>query len=95
MRWSVTPHALQRVRDRWPVKAWPSELLNRELYRTINRSKRGGIEVKTPGGTYVPFSLAGLDGYAVFHDNRVVTVMPKDLCPEVNTVIGELFPQCL
>lgn len=87
-RYYVTQHALERVRLRW---TGAGALTDGELVRTIvyaiESAERQKKLVRTPGGTYAPFSLQGKSGYLVVKRNRVVTALGDEYCPEVREVI--------
>lgn len=84
MKLFVTPHALQRLRDHWAdVRCMPKEKLIRALRQRLSDALDRNKQVKTPGGTYVPFSLGGQDGFAVMHGTQIVTVQPAEWCEEI------------
>jgi hypothetical protein len=76
----VTQHAIERVRTRW---SGASVLSERALVSIISKSIRQNRSISTPGGTYVPFSLLGKEGFLVIRRNRVVTVLGEEYCSEV------------
>lgn len=80
---------MRRLRERWNVTSWSNPQLQAHLVRAVAAAPRRRQFVDTPSGRYIPFSLLGEDGYLVLHENRVVTVLPRELCPEVTEVLGD------
>lgn len=80
----VTGHAIERVRLRWPSAAALSErdLVSR-ITSSIESAERSKKAIMTPGGTYVPFTLLGTDGFVVVRSGRVITAVGEEYCPEV------------
>lgn len=85
----LTQHALGRLRARWDVQSWPTRSLLRHVNKEAQRALRTGQAVNTPAGKYLFFSLLGEDGYLVMHQQDIVTVLPRELCPEVNEILEE------
>jgi hypothetical protein len=80
----VRPHALERIRQRWPDTAhlYDTELrflLSDQILDALHRRDA----VIAPGGLYVPISIFGQDAYAVLLDQEVRTVLPSAWCNEV------------
>ena len=80
----VTQHALQRIRERWPAAsgAEPAQLLAR-IAHCIELASSLGEAVRVPGGTYIPFSYEGEEGFLVLKKKSVITAVGADWCPEV------------
>lgn len=84
MNIQLTDHALIRLRDHWPeARHFSTRYLTKTVRERIERALKEGKKATTPGGTYVPLSLEGRDGFAVLHDNRIVTFQPLEWCQEV------------
>jgi hypothetical protein len=83
----LTPHALSRMRSYWKNVRHMSdkELCTCALPR-IDKALKAGKGIETPGGTLVPFSVEGEDGYAVLHGGQVVTVLLKEWCQEAQEI---------
>jgi hypothetical protein len=80
----ITPHALQRARDHCAdIRHLSDEQLIRMMKKRIHRSLDDEKKVQAPGGTYVPISLQGQDGFAVLHKLQVVTFLPEEWCEEI------------
>jgi hypothetical protein len=80
----ITPHALQRLREHWPELLGESDgHIVRIVKPRLRKALEDGKKVNTPGGTYVPLSVEGRDGFAVLHGLQVVTVQPKERCLEI------------
>lgn len=81
----ITDHALKRFRDHWPDSRGlsPTKLLY-ILKPRLRSALREGKRVETPGGTYVPITFEGRDGYAVLQALQVVTFAPLEWCEEVS-----------
>lgn len=80
----LTQHAIERLRLRWSC----SSISNRDLIQITNAAVMVAFKHRTavtaPGGVYVPFSLAGKDGYIVVREGtKIVTVLEEDQCPEI------------
>jgi hypothetical protein len=56
------------------------------VLRRVDTAWRAGKRIETPGGTLVPFSLEGDDGYAVLHRMQIVTVLRQEWCKEANEI---------
>lgn len=83
----VSPHALERLRERWPAaQSLDDRFLSELLLSQIKHGDETNDAYDTAGGRYYPFSLHGEDGYAVVKDGVVKTVMPVKYCPEVDEV---------
>jgi hypothetical protein len=80
----VTRHALRRVRERWPAasRAPQTRILER-IAECINRARDQGELVRVPGGTFVPFSYKGEEGFLVLKKRSVITAVGVEYCPEV------------
>lgn len=86
----VTQHAVSRVRLRWKGAASLShESLIDSMVGAVSDAAKRKESVIAPGGTYVPFSLDGCSGYLVVKDDRVVTALPAEHCPEVTQILEE------
>ena len=83
----IADHALDRFQERWPDCAYMSrsEVVRRVTEQMFARERDGDV-VEAPGGFYYPISFLGRDGYAVFNEDRVTTILPEEFCPEVNNV---------
>ncbi len=84
---SISRHALDRLREHWPSMnyMYDSELrfvLSDQILDAVSRDDY----VVAPGGTYVPISIVGNEGYAVMVDSIVRTVLPTAWCKEVETI---------
>lgn len=80
----ASPHAITRLRERWPETAYlyDSELkflLSDQILDALNRDDY----IIAPGGIYIPISILGSDGYAVLLNGQIKTVMPTAWCREV------------
>lgn len=83
----VHPHALIRLRGRWPEAAYlyDSELkflLSEQVVDALGRDDY----IVAPGGVYVPISILGTDGYAVLLKGQVKTVLPVAWCAAVEKI---------
>lgn len=83
----VADHAIERFKERWPDCANMSknEVVRRVVEQMLARERDGDV-IESPGGFYYPISFLGKDGYAVFNEDRVTTILPEEFCPEVNNV---------
>ncbi len=83
----VADHALDRFQERWPECAHMtrSEIVRRVVEQMSARQRADDV-IETPGGLYYPISFLGKDGYAIFNEGRVTTILPEEFCPEVNNV---------
>lgn len=83
----LTPHALSRMRKYWKCIRHISDVeLCRCVLPRVDKALRGHKGIETPGGTLVPFSLEGEDGYAVLHGGQIVTVLLKEWCLEAQEI---------
>ena len=86
----VSQHALDRLRTRWPDASSRDDRTLIEFAATaIENAERAKTTLRTPSGTYVPFSMDGKDGYFVVRRDRVVTAVGAEYCPEVNALVEE------
>ena len=83
----VADHAVERFLERWPDCAFMSrsEVVRRVTEQMFARERDGDV-IEAPGGFYYPISFLGKDGYAVFNEDRVTTILPEEFCEEVNNV---------
>ena len=80
----ITPHAIERLRYHWKeARSYSDDRLIYELKKRIQCALDDHKRIKTPGGTYVPISLDGRDGFAVLHNLQVVTIQPVEFCQEI------------
>lgn len=56
------------------------------LLPRIDKALKSRKGIETPGGTLVPFSVEGEDGYAVLHGGQIVTVLLKEWCQEAQEI---------
>jgi hypothetical protein len=83
----ISEHALDRFQERWPECAnIPRSEVARRVAEQMSARQRAGDVIETPGGFYYPISFLGKDGYAIFNEGRVTTILPEEFCPEVNNV---------
>lgn len=80
----VTDHALERIRERFPsaLNAPKTKILER-VAKCIDRARERDEMVRVPGGTFVPFSFFGDEGFLVLKKKAVHTAMTPDCCPHV------------
>lgn len=80
-------HAIERFQERWPECAHMSRSdVVRRVVEQMQARERDGDVVATPGGLFYPISFLGVDGYAVWNEDRVTTILPESYCPEVNNI---------
>lgn len=80
----VTDHALARIRERWPAASRaPQTRILETVASSIKQAQSRGEMVRVPGGTYVPFSFRGDEGFLVLKKKSVITAVGADWCPEV------------
>lgn len=84
----VTNHCLQRVRERWPsaLRAPQTHILER-IAECIAEAELRDELVNAPGGTFVPFSYKGEEGFLVLKKKSVITAVGVEYCPEVNAYL--------
>lgn len=84
----ITPHALERLRDHWPTETvlFSDKRLIKIMRARIEDALKQDKKVETPGGTFVPVTLEGRDGFAVLQEKQVVTFAPLEWCEEVTKV---------
>jgi hypothetical protein len=84
---AVNEHLIDRLRERWPDCLHEEEnVLRHYIKQQVGEALRTQDFVRTPGGTYMPFSYLGKDGYVVVEGGEAKTVMPEEWCPEVAAV---------
>jgi len=85
----VTGHAIERVQLRWPsASALSDRDLVARIASSIESAERDKKAITTPGGTYVPFTLLGKDGFIIVRRGRVITVVGEEYCPEVCQIMN-------
>jgi hypothetical protein len=62
-----------------------SEVADRVSVQMAARERDGDV-IQTPGGLYYPVCFLGRDGYVVFNDNHISTILPEEYCPEINNI---------
>ena len=84
----VPKYALQRVRERWPSAATiPQVQLLSRIAAAIDAANADNEVIVAPGGSYIPFSYNGEEGFLVLKKKSVVTAMRTEWCPEVTSIL--------
>lgn len=87
----VTGHAMERIRERWPSTSTLSHTrLLGYVAQAIQHAQKRGEVVLAPGGTYVPFTFGGEEGFLVIKKKSVVTAEGADWCPEVAAYLEKI-----
>lgn len=83
----LTPHAISRIRKYWKrIRHMSDTELCKNILPRVDKALKGKRGIETPGGTLVPISLEGEEGYAVLHGGQIVTMLLKEWCQEAQEI---------
>lgn len=79
---------MSRLKLRWTDAALAGDAaLVSMLLTSVQNSISERTTIRAPGGDYVPFSYLGKSGYMVIKNDKVVTILGDEYCPEVSAIL--------